>query len=120
METHTDSNSIQEEKNECIICLDDVESEWKKLECAHSYHIQCIDKWIRVSATCPLCMTRIHDNYVEEIQHHHQLQIEEIQHNHQQQLNETQNRAILKFVLCICSVIIMIVIMVICNSYRIF
>jgi len=117
METHIDSNSIQGEKNECIICLDDVEREWKKLECRHSYHRHCIEEWIRVSAKCPLCMTHIHGNYVEEIQHNHRLQIEEIQHNHQRQLNEVNNRAIWKFVICVSTAIIVIIITVICSSY---
>ena len=120
MESHIDIDSIQEEKNECIICLDDVEKEWRKLECTHSYHKQCIEEWILVSAKCPLCMNQIHSSYIEEIQNNHQLQIEVIQHNHQIQIDEVNNRAILKFVIGVCSVIIIIVIMVICSSYRIF
>ena len=109
MEIHNNTESIREERDECIICLDDIENEWKKLECEHSYHKQCIDKWIIVSAKCPLCMKHINNS-----------EIEEIQHNHQNQIDETNNRLALKFVILICYVFGSIVLMLVLNSHYIF
>ena len=52
-----------------VICLDEVETEWRELECQHRYHTQCIENWIAVSAKCPLCMKYIKDNKLKEINH---------------------------------------------------
>ena len=62
------------EKEECIICLDEVETEWRELECHHRYHKQCIENWITIRAKCPMCMKNIketkiverNDNQIEE------------------------------------------------------
>ena len=58
MEIHA---AYHEQQEECVICLDDVETEWRDLECHHRYHKQCIENWIVVRATCPLCMKTIKD-----------------------------------------------------------
>ncbi|EOA39355.1 hypothetical protein CARUB_v10012406mg, partial [Capsella rubella] len=29
----------------------------RKLECSHVFHSACIDKWLRIKATCPLCQS---------------------------------------------------------------
>jgi len=55
-----------EQQEECIICLDTVEKEWRDLECHHRYHKKCIENWIVVRATCPLCMKNIKDNKVDD------------------------------------------------------
>lgn len=54
MEINVEAYHKQQE--ECVICLDDIETEWRELECHHRYHKQCIENWIVVRATCPLCM----------------------------------------------------------------
>ena len=59
MEINVEAYHKQQE--ECVICLDDVEIEWRELECHHRYHKQCIENWIVVRATCPLCMKYIKD-----------------------------------------------------------
>ena len=63
MEIHA---AYHEQQEECVICLDDVETEWRDLECHHRYHKQCIENWIVVRATCPLCMKTIKDNKVDD------------------------------------------------------
>ncbi|KAF8673364.1 hypothetical protein HU200_048925 [Digitaria exilis] len=42
----------------CAICLHDMEADDVKLRampCSHIFHQNCIFKWLRRSATCPLC-----------------------------------------------------------------
>ncbi|XP_046358908.1 E3 ubiquitin-protein ligase RNF115-like [Haliotis cracherodii] len=42
---------------QCSICMEDfqVEEEAKKLPCEHHYHTQCINKWLELHGTCPVC-----------------------------------------------------------------
>jgi len=45
----------------CSICLDSYEDgeELRRLSCAHVYHLGCVDAWLRMNATCPLCKKSI-------------------------------------------------------------
>lgn len=99
MEVNGEAYHEQQEKEECVICLDEVETEWRELECHHRYHKQCIEEWIAVRAKCPMCMKSIKDNKVEYIN------IEEIHHI-----------AVKRFMLFILFVICVIVVMVLCSS----
>jgi len=99
MEIHNEAS------HECIICLDDAKVEWRELECHHRYHKQCIEDWISVSARCPLCMSDVNENMIEE-RHRNDLEMDE--------------PVIQRFVIFICFIIAIIVIMVVCSSYNIF
>lgn len=41
----------------CCICLgkyiDGVEL--RELPCTHHFHVECVDKWLKINASCPLC-----------------------------------------------------------------
>eukprot|EP01031_Cornospumella_fuschlensis_P037682 gene37682-45777_t len=41
----------------CPICLNElvVGESARSLSCAHIFHQQCVDEWLRVNATCPTC-----------------------------------------------------------------
>ena len=41
----------------CSICLEEFNSEKEIafLDCKHFYHMECIIKWIKKDASCPLC-----------------------------------------------------------------
>lgn len=44
----------------CSICLADYrDGELLRLlpDCLHSFHVQCIDAWLRLHASCPMCRT---------------------------------------------------------------
>ncbi|XP_054824056.1 putative RING-H2 finger protein ATL69 [Prosopis cineraria] len=44
--------------NVCSICLSDYQPEDTLRtipDCNHYFHAQCIDGWLRMNATCPLC-----------------------------------------------------------------
>ena len=48
---------------ECSICLDEFElnEPVKQLPCKHGFHKQCIDEWIHLKPTCPICIQNIFD-----------------------------------------------------------
>lgn len=40
----------------CSLCLDANENDnWRTLDCGHKYHPQCIDSWLHIKMSCPLC-----------------------------------------------------------------
>ncbi|XWS19035.1 hypothetical protein CRYUN_Cryun32bG0096500 [Craigia yunnanensis] len=45
----------------CCICLakyaDD--DELRELPCIHVFHVDCVDKWLKINATCPLCKSEV-------------------------------------------------------------
>lgn len=45
----------------CCICLAKYadNEELKELPCYHFFHIGCIDKWLKINASCPLCKCEI-------------------------------------------------------------
>lgn len=106
MEINSEGYHMQEEKKEkeekeCIICLDEVEIEWRELECHHRYHKKCIEDWITVKANCPLCMKQINDKK------------EVINDN---VLEDVHMIAIRRYMICLCCAIILLVIAVVTSS----
>lgn len=50
-----DKNTI-----DCCICFETIDNEKvKHLRCCHSFCIECIDKWLKIHNSCPLCRTPI-------------------------------------------------------------
>ncbi|GLE07980.1 hypothetical protein PINS_up018848 [Pythium insidiosum] len=47
----------------CSICLNEFElsQELRVLPCVHHFHIECVDEWLLVNATCPTCRKPIDD-----------------------------------------------------------
>ena len=46
----------------CLICMENYkENEYKRILplCNHVYHKKCIDKWLKTTATCPVCRTKL-------------------------------------------------------------
>jgi len=39
----------------CSICLEELESNVRTLECLHSFHIPCLENWKQRQRTCPVC-----------------------------------------------------------------
>ena len=50
----------QTDDNTCSICLSEYRTkETLKMipECQHCFHAECIDEWLRLKASCPVCRT---------------------------------------------------------------
>ncbi|KAJ6844157.1 E3 ubiquitin-protein ligase-like [Iris pallida] len=53
--------TISAEDAVCCICLavyannDDL----RELPCAHFFHMECVDKWLKINALCPLCKSEV-------------------------------------------------------------
>ncbi|XP_059634995.1 E3 ubiquitin-protein ligase At1g63170-like [Cornus florida] len=45
----------------CCICLAKYadNDEMRELPCAHFFHMECVDKWLKINASCPLCKYEI-------------------------------------------------------------
>ncbi|URE06637.1 E3 ubiquitin-protein ligase [Musa troglodytarum] len=54
-------HTLSAEDAECCICLSPYDDgvELRGLPCGHHFHCSCIDKWLRINATCPLCKFNI-------------------------------------------------------------
>ncbi|EPZ35251.1 hypothetical protein O9G_000647 [Rozella allomycis CSF55] len=52
---------IKEEDNLCSICLVNYEigEDIRFLPCKHHFHIKCVDTWLKMNKTCPLCVQPI-------------------------------------------------------------
>ncbi|CAL1367611.1 unnamed protein product [Linum trigynum] len=50
--------------SECPICLEDfhVGNEVRGLPCAHNFHVECIDEWLRLNVKCPRCRCSVFPN----------------------------------------------------------
>ncbi|KAL8208045.1 hypothetical protein R6Q57_007457 [Mikania cordata] len=57
-------HALSEEDAECCICLCayDDGTELRELPCCHHFHTTCIEKWLYINATCPLCKFNILKN----------------------------------------------------------
>ncbi|KAF9588687.1 hypothetical protein IFM89_014563 [Coptis chinensis] len=54
------AEEIKDRHIECAVCLSNLEDEeMARLlpNCKHTFHSQCIDTWLRVHSTCPICRT---------------------------------------------------------------
>ena len=43
---------------ECPICLNDITDDTKKItQCKHTFHDECLTRWLHDNNSCPLCRT---------------------------------------------------------------
>ncbi|KAK9715293.1 hypothetical protein RND81_06G155400 [Saponaria officinalis] len=52
---------ISREDAVCCICLERYmdDDQLREVPCSHFFHAECVDKWLKISATCPLCKYEI-------------------------------------------------------------
>ena len=44
---------------ECAVCLSQHEHFAAELACGHSFHRPCIERWLRIAASCPICRATV-------------------------------------------------------------
>lgn len=52
------SVEAKEEGDECVICLEEMGGKCnlvKEMPCKHSFHGECIEKWLKIHGSCPVC-----------------------------------------------------------------
>ncbi|KAL0357575.1 UNVERIFIED_CONTAM: E3 ubiquitin-protein ligase SIS3 [Sesamum calycinum] len=56
--------AVPNDCSECPICLEEfyVGNEVRGLPCAHNFHVECIDKWLRLNVKCPRCRCSVFPN----------------------------------------------------------
>ena len=56
-----DVNKLDQEKKNCIICLEDFKNGDKAiiLPCIHLFHTECIKNWLKTQNTCPICKFKL-------------------------------------------------------------
>ncbi|KAG5415195.1 hypothetical protein IGI04_002762 [Brassica rapa subsp. trilocularis] len=49
--------AVPDDCGECLICLEEfhIGHEVRGLPCAHNFHVECIDQWLRLNVKCPRC-----------------------------------------------------------------
>jgi len=48
----------QNQTEQCAVCWSGMtDTTSRKLDCGHTFHTRCLDRWKRRSATCPMCRT---------------------------------------------------------------
>lgn len=55
------NNDVVKLAQVCCICLTKYEEddELRELPCSHFFHTECVDKWLKINASCPLCKSEI-------------------------------------------------------------
>ncbi|XP_069697937.1 E3 ubiquitin-protein ligase TTC3-like isoform X2 [Periplaneta americana] len=44
-------------EDDCIICMEPMDRNQTSLHCKHTFHTECITRWLRKGGVCPLCRT---------------------------------------------------------------
>lgn len=59
--TASTENMNDDDKPGCAICMDDFKEndELRVMPCNHEFHTTCVDRWLAVNQTCPLCRASI-------------------------------------------------------------
>ena len=53
---------------ECTICLENTTLERTKItDCKHTFHTECLEKWLTTNNSCPLCRTNINPSFITNI-----------------------------------------------------
>uniref|UniRef100_A0A7C9CPN3 RING-type domain-containing protein n=2 Tax=Opuntia streptacantha TaxID=393608 RepID=A0A7C9CPN3_OPUST len=57
----TKDRTISQEDAVCCICLAQYvdDDELRELPCSHLFHSECVDKWLKINASCPLCKLEV-------------------------------------------------------------
>lgn len=52
--------TMEPNDTQCSLCFDvDTEASWRLLPCGHFFHAVCVDPWLLMSFTCPVCRLNV-------------------------------------------------------------
>ena len=51
---------------DCSICLGDLGDDYVESPCHHVFHGECLEGWLEVGSTCPLCRTQLVEERIED------------------------------------------------------
>lgn len=53
----TADDLLEETNKECVVCLGDqlIGDPASKLPCGHLFHVGCVEQWLKLHCTCPVC-----------------------------------------------------------------
>ena len=56
-----EATEAKEDMSTCPVCIEDIMKgdEVRRLDCKHVFHKMCIDKWLRVKFSCPMCRAEV-------------------------------------------------------------
>jgi len=56
-----EGQELPSDQTTCAVCMADFEisEDLRSLNCTHHFHKECIDKWLGVAKTCPVCKTEV-------------------------------------------------------------
>lgn len=59
--TKTSQFNSKDAQDQCSVCLMDFEhgDSLRTLECAHRFHMACVDQWLAQSGQCPVCKKQV-------------------------------------------------------------
>jgi len=62
----TFNSAVSKQNSSCAICKEDYRQNEKlrTLQCFHSFHCNCIDRWLSTKKTCPVCLKEVHEQRV--------------------------------------------------------
>lgn len=49
----------REEQKVCAVCLCELNGRVMALPCAHVYHRECVEEWLKMKLFCPLCKAKV-------------------------------------------------------------
>ncbi|KAF5464277.1 hypothetical protein F2P56_014366 [Juglans regia] len=51
------ASNLANDHPECCICITNYldREELRRLPCSHVFHLKCIDQWLQITSSCPLC-----------------------------------------------------------------
>ena len=45
-----------QESDECVICMEGyIDTVAKQMPCQHVFHGECVEKWLKINGSCPVC-----------------------------------------------------------------
>lgn len=58
-------NSSLVHPDKCMICFNKLKNPIEVMPCTHMFHTHCIEHWLEIKSSCPLCNCKIQEHHIE-------------------------------------------------------